>query len=115
MANSGHEDLVPACGTTGQGDLVPESLNTGQEDLEPEFENIEQPRYIEQLAAVAGVGKNRLWQYLTIKGEGNSELIEAVKNGKLKIGTAYKMTESAIDKELKRANKMYAYATEQFY
>jgi len=61
------------------------------------------------LAKEAGVGQGTLQRYAQIMEQGNPALIEAVKSGKLKIGTAHRMLPNQIEKQLKQADKMYEY------
>ena len=56
------------------------------------------------LAAEAGVSEGTLFNYLTIKENANPELLEKVKRGEIKIGTAHRMLETEIVKSLKRAD-----------
>ena len=66
------------------------------------------------IADTAGVGSGTLHRYNQIKKHGSPELLENVKSGKLKIGTAYKMlnTDSQLYKEMKAADKVFASAKE---
>ena len=61
------------------------------------------------IAKEAKVSETNLFRYKQIMEQGSPALIEAVKSGKLKIGTAYKMLPTQVLKQLDRANKMYAY------
>jgi len=57
----------------------------------------------------AGVGEYNLSLYKQIKEQGSPALLEAVKIGKLKIGTAHRMLPRQIEKQLKEVDKMYEY------
>jgi hypothetical protein len=59
------------------------------------------------LAKEAGVGDRTLHRYMQVKKEGNPELVEKVKSGEIKIGTAHKMLGKEIIKQLKEASKLY--------
>ena len=61
-----------------------------------------------ELAAIADISKGTLSNYLQIKASGNQELLERVKSGELKIGTAHRMLPKEIMKQLRQAEKMYA-------
>ena len=61
------------------------------------------------LAKEAGISDRTLGMYKQIMEQGTPALIDAVKNGKLKIGSAYKMLPKQIEKQLKQADKMYEY------
>ena len=61
------------------------------------------------VAEEAGMSEGSLSMYKQIKEQGSPELIEAVKNGKLKIGTAYRMLPKHVEQQLKEADKMYEY------
>jgi len=61
------------------------------------------------LAKEADVSETSLFRYNQIMAQGNPKLIEAVQSGKLKIGSAYRMLPSQIEKQLKQADKMYEY------
>lgn len=63
-------------------------------------------------AANAGVSEGTLHNYMQIKNSANPELLERVKKGELKIGTAHRMLTKEIIKQLKRADKMYAFIAE---
>ena len=63
----------------------------------------------EAIAKEAGVSEGNLGYYRQIMKEGCPELIEAVKGGKLKIGTAYRMLPSQIEKQLDKVDKIYEY------
>ena len=58
-------------------------------------------------ASEAGVGQGTLQRYEQIKNEGSPALLEAVKSGELKIGTAYRMLPKELEKQLKEVDKMY--------
>jgi len=63
----------------------------------------------EAIAAEAGVGKGTYYRYTDIKEQGTPELLENVRAGKLKIGTAHRMLPKEIIKQLARADKMYKF------
>ena len=60
-------------------------------------------------AKEAGVSDGTFHHYQQILKHGSPQLIEAVKSGKLKIKTAYRLLDSQIAKELKQADKMYSF------
>ena len=64
------------------------------------------------VAEEAGISERNLYLYNQIKEQGSPALIEAVKNGELKIGTAYRMLPKQIEKQLKEADKMVEYIKE---
>jgi len=64
------------------------------------------------LANEAGVSEGNLYLYKQIKKHGNPALLEQVKKGELKIGTAYKMLAKEIKKKLNQTEKDYQYITE---
>lgn len=66
----------------------------------------------EALAAEAGIGKGTLHRYQDIKKSGNPELIKQVIDGKLKIGTAHKMLEKELFKQLSSIDKMLKFIAE---
>jgi len=55
-----------------------------------------------------GVSNGTLYNYLQIKEYGSPELVDQVKAGKVKIGTAHKRLGKEILKELRIADKMFA-------
>jgi len=61
------------------------------------------------MAADADVSEKTLQRYTQIKKDGDAELLQKVKSGELKIGTAHKMLTSQIMKHLKIATQMYKY------
>ena len=61
------------------------------------------------LAAQANVSDGTLHRYMEIKKNGSPELLEKVKTGELKIGTAHRRLGKEIIKQLKQADKMYAF------
>jgi len=70
----------------------------------------EKPVHVQKaIAKKAGISEGTLFMYKQIMEQGNPTLKEAVQNGKLKIGSAYKMLPAQIAKQLKQADKMYAY------
>ena len=73
-------------------------------------ENKEEPVNVrESLANVAGISGRTLAMYMKVSEQGSPALIEAVKNGELKISKAYRMLPSQIEKQLIKADKMYDY------
>ena len=64
------------------------------------------------VADEAGVGERTLHRYMDVKQNGSPELVSRVKSGELKIGTAHQMLEKEIIKQLRRADKMYEYVSE---
>ena len=70
------------------------------------FEN--QPINVRKiLASEAGISEDTMNKYMQVKRDGSPELVEKVKNGELKIGTAHRMLGKEIIKQLKLADKMY--------
>jgi len=65
------------------------------------------------IAEEAGVGAKTLGRYMQIKESATPELLAKVSTGEIKIGTAHRMLPSEIEKQLKRADKMYAYIKER--
>ena len=59
------------------------------------------------LAKEAGVSEGTLYNYMQIKKDGSPELVEKVRNGELKIGTAHRMLAKEMIRQLKLADKMY--------
>jgi len=64
------------------------------------------------LAKEAGVGEGTLERYMHIREDGSPELLEQVKRGEVKIGTAFKMLSREIVKQLRGADKYYTYIAE---
>ena len=64
------------------------------------------------LVAEAGVGAGTFQRYMQIKESGSRELLEKVQKGRLKIGTAHRMLTKEIIKQLRQADKMYAFIAE---
>jgi len=61
------------------------------------------------LAKEAGVSAGTLYSYICVREDGSPALLDKVKSGEIKIGRAYKMLEKEIVKQLKQADKWYAY------
>jgi len=61
------------------------------------------------IAKRAGVSEGTLYSYMRIKTDGSPELLEKVKTGEIKIGTAYRMLANEIDKQLNQAEKWHTY------
>jgi len=73
-------------------------------------ELLQQPGNVrKQIAKAAGVGENTVQKYMKITGEGSAELIEQVKSGKVKIGTAHKTlyVDTTTVETLYKANPQY--------
>jgi len=64
------------------------------------------------VAKEAGVGQWNLRLYKQIKEQGNPILLEKVKKGELKIGTAYRMLPKELLKQLKEADELFDYIDE---
>ena len=62
-------------------------------------------------AAEAGISIGKLSNYMQIKEHGNPELLQKVKSGELKIGTAHRLLEKEILKQLRKAAKMINFVT----
>ncbi|MCL2197554.1 MAG: hypothetical protein FWB80_01390 [Defluviitaleaceae bacterium] len=62
-----------------------------------------------ELATEADVSEGNLHYYMQIKNEGSPELLEKVKSGEMKIGSAHRLLGKQILKELKLADGMYKY------
>jgi len=58
------------------------------------------------IAAEAGVGEEKLYNYMQIKEHGSPKLLEHVQRGEMKIGTAYRLLSKEIFKQLSLASKM---------
>jgi len=70
----------------------------------------EQPVHVRKaISKESGVSEHNLSLYKQIKEQGSPALIEAVKNGKLKIGTAYCLLPKEIEKQLKEADAVVEY------
>jgi len=65
------------------------------------------------IAKEAGVGQGTLYRYMRIREDGGTELLDKVKSGEIKIGSAYQMLTKEIEKRLKQADKWYAYIEER--
>jgi len=63
------------------------------------------------IAAEADVGAGTLQRYMQIKDHGSPELLGKVHSGELKIGTAHRLLEKEILKQLNQANKMIKFIT----
>ena len=61
------------------------------------------------IAKKADVGDGTLYRYMRIKEDGSPELLEKVINGEVKIGTAYRMLATEIEKQFNQADKWHAY------
>jgi len=61
------------------------------------------------VAGEANISERTVSTYKQIKEQGSPELLEAVKNGKLKIGTAYRLLPKELEKQLKEAEEMVRY------
>ena len=59
------------------------------------------------VANKAGVSDGTVHMYMQILKHGSQQLIEAVKTGRLKIGTAHRLLDSETIKQLKHADKLY--------
>ena len=65
----------------------------------------------EVISQIAGVSGNTVHKYMRIAGEGSAELIRQVRNGELKIGTAYKNMQMAT----RTVETMYDDTDPQYY
>jgi len=61
------------------------------------------------IAKEADVSKGTVYRYICIKEDGSPALLDKVKSGEIKIGKAYQMLSKEIMKQLKQADKWYAY------
>ena len=61
------------------------------------------------IAEESGVGHGTLQRYEAIKKEGPPGLLEKVKNGEMKIGTAYRMLPSQLPKQFKEVEDTFEY------
>ena len=61
------------------------------------------------VAKEADLSNGTVHKYMQILKHGNPQLIEAVKTGQLKIGTAHRLLDSEIIKQLKHADKLYRF------
>ena len=64
------------------------------------------------VAKESGVSDGTIHSYMEISKHGSPELLEGVKTGGLKIGTAHRLLDSEIQKRLKRSKKLYSYIEE---
>ena len=87
------------------------SVNTGAGALFSKVSKpIEEPINIHKtVASEAGVSDGTVHNYLQIAKQGSPKLLEDVKSGKLKIGTAHRLLNAHIIKQLKHADKLYGY------
>jgi len=65
------------------------------------------------IAGEADVSHGTLQRYMRIKEDGSPALLEKVKSGEIKIGSAYRMLTKEIEKQLKQVDKLYAYISER--
>ena len=78
-------------------------------------EAVEKPINVRKaIANEAAVGEKTLYMYAQVKEEGSPALLEKVKSGEIKIGTAYRMLAKEIVKQLKQADKWYVYIMERY-
>jgi len=71
-----------------------------------------EPIHIQKaIAGEAGIGEEKLFQYMQIKEHGSPQLLEKVKSGELKIGTAHRLLEKEIIKQLSQASKIVNFIT----
>jgi len=82
---------------------------TGAVSTKSSKQENEKIRVRKSVASEAGISQGTLQNYLEIKKNGSPELVEKVKTGELKIGTAHRMIGKEIIKKLKQADKMYAF------
>jgi len=61
------------------------------------------------IAAEAGVGEEKLYNYMQIKEHGSPQLLEQVQSGELKIGTAHRLLTKEILKQLNHVDKILRY------
>jgi len=80
-----------------EGSLPPE--RTSHNDMPLEARN--------ELAAQAGVSNGNFSYYIDILKNGCPQLINKVKSGEMKIGTAHRLLKKETLKELRKADKMY--------
>ena len=57
----------------------------------------------------SGVSDGTVKRYVQIKKQASPELLEKVQSGEIKIGTAHRLLESQIQKQLKHINKLYRF------
>jgi predicted transcriptional regulator len=69
----------------------------------------ENVRVSKSVANEAGISEGTLHNYMQIKKAAGPELLEKVKSGEVKIGTAHRMLGREIIKRLKNADKMYKF------
>jgi len=70
----------------------------------PDFKRVHVQK---DMASEAQVSEGTLYNYKQLKKHGPPELLDQVKSGKLKIGTAHRILET--NKQLRKASKMYEY------
>jgi len=76
----------------------------------------DEPIYVlDAIAEAAKVGRGTLHRYQQIKESGNRELLERVKSGELKIGTAHSLLGREINKKLRHADKMLEFIAEHVF
>ena len=63
----------------------------------------------------AGVSEWAVQIYTQIEEHGSPKLLEAVKSGALKIGTAHRLLDTEITKQLKHADKLYRFIEKNLY
>ncbi|MCL2198806.1 MAG: hypothetical protein FWB80_07770 [Defluviitaleaceae bacterium] len=69
-----------------------------------------EPIYVlDAVADDAGVSRGTVHSYAQIQKEGSPQLVEKVKNGEMKIGSAHRLLGKEIIKQLKIADGMYKY------
>ena len=74
----------------------------------PVAEKDEEPVNVHKAVACdAGVSDGTVHHYMQIAKHGSPELLESVKNGKLKINTARRLLTPEIQKQLRHASKLY--------
>ena len=100
LKTKAHENLVSA-GNKRAGQPLPKSTKLEAIDVR------------EALSKEAGVGHSTLQRYMQVKKEADPQLLEKVKRGELKIGTAHRMLLPEIEKQLTQADKMYDYIKER--
>jgi len=65
------------------------------------------------LAKKADVGEGTFHRYTEVRKDGTPEMLEQVKSGKIKIGTAHRLLPKELNKEFNRTDKMLSYIAGQ--
>ena len=75
----------------------------------PEIAALEPIHVQKMIAGEAGVSEGNLYNYLQIKEHGSPALLAKVQSGELKIGTAHRLLEKELLKQLRQGDKLLKY------